>query len=541
MIFQTRMIRNFVFLAFTSISVSTHSQAQGFYDTAPRFGQNSIFGSTKSMGMGGVQMGVGGEGSAQAVNPAAPGLMRKSEIQFSLMPYLNTTSNTFRDGTVSADKSGMPVGNFSLSLTTLKTEDEENPIRAGVFTVSYNRVSVFHRKTVWEGETPLYQNNSSQPSNNSIIDLYLAGANKPGSYPSQTILSDAGGNPIVFNDNFKNDLVMAYSAYLLDTSGGSFVSAFPRSDLLKTGYYDQTLNHGMWNFGYSVNIKEKTYLGVSVGYVRGNYTSEVQYGETIQNVYVDPSNPNFSYLQGFKGVNFQLYKNLDQKQVGVNANVGVVYKFSDEFRVSGAIQLPSLTWISEKYSPSITYDFNGLRDWNDPTKTIEPDKVTWFENSFAYKLRMPAKFRGGFNWIAGKTGMLGVDVEYTDLSTTKLTEGDGGYNFVSENKIIQNTYKPTLNVKAGGELRSGDYRFRLGFAYYPTALKSGATYSNNVLKDTFYYTGGIGARFESWYWDIALVLGYSGTDYNYLPATIDQGISTKISNSQLRFGIGFIL
>jgi len=305
MIIQKRMIGNYIFLVLSIISFPTRTSAQGFYDTAPRFGQNSIFGSTKSMGMGGIQMGVGGEGAALAVNPAAPGLLRKSEIQFSLVPYLNSTSNTFRDGTVSADKSGMPVGSFSLSLTSLKTEDEENPIRAGVFTVSYNRISVFHRKTVWEGETPLYQNNASQPSTNSIIDLYLAGANKPGTFPSQTILKDGNSDPIVFSDNFKNDLVMGYNAYLLDTSGGSFVSAFPRSDLLKAGYYDQTLNHGMWNFGYSVNIKEKTFLGVSIGYVRGNYSSEVQYGETIKNVYVNPGNSDFTYLQGFKGVNFQ--------------------------------------------------------------------------------------------------------------------------------------------------------------------------------------------------------------------------------------------
>jgi long-subunit fatty acid transport protein len=267
----------------------------------------------------------------------------------------------------------------------------------------------------------------------------------------------------------------------------------------------------------------------------------VQYGETIKNVYVDPSNPNFSYLQGFKGVNFQLYKNLDQNQVGINANVGIVQKISDEFRVSAAIQLPSLTWISEKYSPRVIYDYKSLRNWNDPTEPLLSGKVTWFENSFAYKLRMPAKFRGGFNWIAGKKGMLGVDLEYTDLSTTKLTEGDGGYNFVSENKIIRNTYKPTINVKLGGEIRSGDYRFRLGFAYYPSTLKAGSTYTNNVLKDTFYYTGGIGARFETWYWDVAMVLSYSGTDYNYVPASIDQRISTKISNSQLRIGFGFIL
>jgi hypothetical protein len=513
------------------------ASGQGFYDTAPRFGQNSIFGSAKSMGMGGVQMGVGADGSALATNPAAPGMFRKSDIQFSLNPFLTSTSNTFRGGEVNADRSGMPLSSFSISLTSLKNETEPGDFRAGVFTISYNTLGTFNRRSNWEG------NNSQPPSgsftDNSIIDVYLKNSNLPGFYPSNLIGTGANGDQLIFNDNFKNDLVMAYDAYILDSSQNNFVSAFPRSDLRKSGYYDQALYQRNWNFGYSVNFKERLFFGFSIGHFRSNYSSEVQYGEEIQNVYVDPANPNYNYLQQFKGVNFQIYKNLSQKNRGINGNLGLIYKVSDAFRVSGAIQLPTLTWISEKYSPRITANYNGLPYWGGGT-TLGQYDVTWFENDYSYKLRLPAKYRLGLNWIAGKTGMLGADLEYTDFSGARLTEGDGGYNFINENKVIKDSYVPTLNLKLGGEIRYQDLRFRLGFAYMPSPLKSGVYYKNNIPGDAMYYTGGIGGRNETWFWDIALVVGKWDTKYNFVPG-LDEDVRSKVTNSQLRLGLGFIL
>ena len=534
---QKTLVRFWAVITISMFSGSA-SFGQGFFDTAPRFGQSSLFGSAKSMGMGGIQMGTGAEGSALGVNPASPGMFRKSDIQLSLMPYLNSTTNSFRGSEVSADKSGFPIGSFSLSLASLKTEDESGDVRGGVFSVSYNRMAVFNRRSNWEGINNLYQQPNIQ-TDNSIIDGYLKNSNRPGFYPSN-LINPNPDNQLIFNDNFKNDLIMAYNAYILDTSGNEFVSAFPRSDIKKTGYYDQSLNQGMWNIGYSINVKEKVFLGFSLGHVRGDYKSTASYGEEIANVYVDPSNPNYNYLQGFKGVNFQIMKNLEQKQRGINGNLGIIYKVSDAFRLSGSIQLPSLTWVNEKYSPRITANYNGLPNWANSSESLNSYDVKWFENSFAYKLRVPAKYRAGINWIAGKTGMLGVDIEYSDLSTTKLTEGDGGYNFVEENKTIQNTYAPTLNIKTGGEIRYGDMRFRLGFAYYPSPLKSNALYRNNVSKDALFYTGGLGAKYEGWYWDAGIVLGFSQTQYNFVPG-IDQDIQTKFSSSQLRLGIGFNL
>ena len=134
--------------------------------------------------------------------------------------------------------------------------------------------------------------------------------------------------------------------------------------------------------------------------------------------------------------------------------------------------------------------------------------------------------------------MIGVDLEYTDLSKAKLKTGDGGYNFLDENQVIKSNYKSTLNLKVGGEIRVEDLRIRLGYAYYPAALKSGSAFTNNVPTDMQYFTGGLGGRYESWYWDAALVLGFWKTKYTYIPEVMPN-VQSKINSTQFRIGAGF--
>ena len=111
-------------------------KAQGFYDGPFRFGQNSIYGTVKRMGMGGVQMATGADATAQATNPASPALMRRSEIQLSLMPVVNRAENTYLGGMVEASKSRAPIGSFSLALSSPKDEIEPGAFRGGTFTMS---------------------------------------------------------------------------------------------------------------------------------------------------------------------------------------------------------------------------------------------------------------------------------------------------------------------------------------------------------------------------------------------------------------------
>jgi hypothetical protein len=511
---------------------------QNYVEHIPRLGQNGPFGSVRSMGMGGIQMGTGAEGSALAVNPAAPGLLRKSDLQVSLMPYLHTSDNTFRGSAVSADRSGMPIGNFSLSLTNLKSETEGGDFRAGVFTVSYNRQAVYNYRANWEGNVPAVRQ-AGVYLPNSIIDNYLDGSNRPGYFPND-LLSANPDQQLFFNDNFKNDLVMAYEAYILDTANGKFVSAYPRSDLQKSGYHAQKLNHGVWNFGYSVNYKDKLFLGFSFEHNRADYTGETQYAEEIRNVLVDPSNSNYNYFQGFTGVNFQMYRNQSLRKRGVSGNLGLIYKLSDAFRISAAYQLPSLNWITEKYSPRITVQYLNLPFWGNTNENLQFYDVKWTENEFSYKMRLPGKLRAGLTWLAGKSGMAGLEIEYCDWSKARLYEGDRSYNFPTENAQIRNQFQGMLQIKAGGEIRHQDLRFRAGFTLIPENMVKNSEAPDFMHRGEKYFTLGIGARFEEWYWDAGLVLGSFSTRFQTNPY-LNETVESDIRLSQLRLGIGFKL
>ncbi len=503
--------------------------AQGFYETAVRQSQQTIFGSAKSMGMGGNLMGMGADPAALSFNPAATGLARKSSMQMSLMPFLHTANSTFRGSEVSSEQAGMPFGSFAISLAD--RNDEGQGYRGGVFTVSYNRTQQSSRKLSWEGDSPFYQDGGKE-SKNSIIDYWLDNLNQPGYRPDDIILNPQP----VFSDNFKNDVVLAYDAYLLDTSAGSFVSAFPKSDLEKSGSFSQTMNSGNWNFGYAADFEDKFFLGFSVLYHTSAYTADIQYKERIRNVYVDLANPDYPFFQKFRGVDFTLSKSLSQNSRGVGGNIGFLYKASDALRLSAAIQLPTLTWMTEKYSPKINYNYNGLNYLGEVLNTGE---VTWFENEFSYKLRLPARYRIGATWIAGKSGMLEASIEVTNPGLARLYDGDG-YNFTKDNPLISANYGTQVNIRTGGELRFGDYRLRGGFAYLPTALKSDAALRLNVPGDMVFFTGGFGARFDLWYWDAALVTAYYSLKNNYVSG-YDQDISSKINLLQLHLGLGFYL
>ncbi len=502
--------------------------SQGFFETAVRQSQQGIFGSPKAIGMGGTLMGAGADPSALNFNPAATGLSRKSAFQGSLMPFLNTARSEFRGAEVNSDKAGMPFASIGLSLADRQEEGEG--FRGGVFSVSYNRTQISSRNLNWEGQTPFYQ--SGKESKNSIIDYWLDNLNQPGYRPDDIILD----NQPIFADNFKNDVVMAYDAYLLDTADRSFVSAFPKSDLDKSGSFSQSMSTGNWNFGYAADFNDRFFLGFSVLYHTSNYSTSVSYTERIRNVYVDLANPDYPYFQKFRGVEFTLAKELSQSSRGVGANIGILYKLSDQLRLSAAIQLPTLTWMTEKYSPKVNYSFNGLNYFGE---VLGSGEVTWFENEFRYKLRLPARYRAGLTWIAGKSGMLEASLEITNPGNARLYDGDN-YNFTNDNPVLSNNFGTQVNFRSGGEFRLGEYRLRGGFSYLPAAQKSNSSLYLNLPEDQVYLSTGVGARFDLWYWDAALILGWYRVKNNYVSG-YDVDVNTRMNLLQLHLGLGFYL
>lgn len=479
--------------------------------------------------MGGSLMGTGADPAALAYNPASTGLARKSCIQFSLMPFLHNSKSVFRDAEVNSDLSGMPFSSFGLSLAN--RNEEGSGFLGGVFSVSYNRTQHSSRNVNWEGYTPLYQNGAE--SKNSLIDYWLDNLNQPGYFPQDILLDPQP----VFSDNFKNDVVMGYDAYLLDVNSANltFNSSIPKADIDKSGSFSQTMTTGNWNFGYAADFNDRFFLGISVLYHTASFTREIAYTERIRNVYADSADPiKFAKLQKYRGAEFTFRKSMEESSRGVGANLGILYKLNDQFRISAAIQLPTLTWVAELYRPTILWD---LKTAEFPGGAKNIGERAPFENEFRYKLRLPARYRAGITWIAGKTGMLEASVEMTNSGAATLYDGDN-YNFTRDNPLITNNFGTQINFRTGGELRLGEYRLRGGMAFFSSAVKPGAVLSYNIPGNQLSFSAGFGARFDFWYWDAALLSSYFDVKNNYLSG-YDQDVQTSINNIQLHLGAGF--
>jgi hypothetical protein len=533
---KKRILKNLIWVLLAMLCADLTVHAQGYFENAYRFGQSSPYGSVRSMGMGGVQMGTGADASALGTNPASPGMLRHSEFQFSLMPTLTSTTTSFENGIVDASRFQAPIGSFSIALNDLKDDIQPGDFRGGTFTLSYNRMALFNQKNSWEG-TSLLSPKPGDTLSNSLIDYWLANVNKSGLFPSEILGRGSFGGAT-------DDVIMAYRTYLLDVSQNRFISKIPLGDILKQGYWNQSLSQGIWNAGYSANFKDKIYVGASLGYLTCDFSTDLQYGEQWKTVVANPSDPSFAYLQRFKGFNYQITKQQTQTFKAFTGNAGILYKVDDAIRLSAAIQFPSIGWLNETYKARFDANYNGIPYWfnssdpNDPNNySLNKEDTTSLENVFSGKMTLPAKYRLGATYVIGKAGMFGIDLEYTDLSQTRLSEGDGNYSFSEENSVIRSQYRSTLNIRIGGELRFEDFRIRLGYAYYPTALKSNSNFINNIPSDAHYFSGGIGARYETWYWDVALVFGFWDSRFTYVPE-IMKVAETKAQLNQLRMGLG---
>ena len=106
--------------------------------------------------------------------------------------------------------------------------------------------------------------------------------------------------------------------------------------------------------------------------------------------------------------------------------------------------------------------------------------------------------------------MISLDYEYVNYASSRLRHGYDGYNFTSENDIIDQAFKSTSNIRLGAEFRLGLLSFRGGYAYY------GKPYAKGELNENAAYSflsGGIGFRAKSFFADLGYQYGLHEEKY----------------------------
>lgn len=443
-------------------------------------------GTARTMAIGGAMGSLGGDITANYVNPAGIANYKTGEFVFTPAFFLNNNSVNFRGTTNKSNKNGLvlggPIGIVYGAANPYK------PGNSSAISLAVTQTANFNNTTHYSG----YNNYSSFSEQ----------------FAEQAVKGLNGSNI----NNVLNDPQYAYGAapalytYLVDTFAGNTVKALPEFVLAngKALYQQNTLQTtgGIYEIALSFasNHNDKFLIGGGIGLPIINYHSISSFRESDTSAL---HNNNFNF--------FNLIDSFSTKGVGINLKFGIVYKPSQHIRLGFAIHSPSYMWtLKDRRNLNLevnTANYKGLQQVSSQTFTNN----TPGESS--YSLLTPWKFLVSGSYVFSEIenvrkqkGFITADIEYVKHSGSSFysanpdpAAGEKEY-YQSLNQVIKNQYKGVFNFRLGGELKFNVIMARLGFAYYSNPYKDANLKTNKML-----LSGGLGYRNKGFFVDLTYV------------------------------------
>lgn len=201
----------------------------------------------------------------------------------------------------------------------------------------------------------------------------------------------------------------------------------------------------------------------------------------------------------------ELYQDNFTTGEGFSANLGFIYKASNNFRFGLAYQTPI---IYREILQDTNYDQDSDTDFG--KTTFFPGGGRSFSESndrllIEYGLRTPGKLTASAAIIFGKNGLLSFDYINKNYQNLELTSGD----FPVENKFFQDELRDTHTLNAGTEWRFDRLSVRGGYKFEQNPYK--AALDSDNLKG---YSFGWGYDFGGFKLDFAYNKNNSTSFYN---------------------------
>ena len=446
-----------------SLFCMTAAFAQG-PDDACLFSQTFYQGTAKALGMGNALGAVGGDMTAVSINPAGMGIYRSNEFTASLNLMDNHLSSDYYGTTQSGNRFRLSIPNVGYVST--KERSNYRALRFTQFGIGLTRTNDYNIHALSKGINPT----------SSLIDNYLAQID---GYSSDDL-----------QEAFPYTIYPAWQTYLIDIYedeiGPYYSSPVPQGGIWQGQESDFKGRSEEWTFAGSANYAEKLFLGISVNLAHIKREGKRIFSESHPDG-ADPEN-------GFNRWSFT--EDLRSKGWGGSVKVGFIYHAGPWFRFGGAFHSPTLYKINESWQT----DTESEIDWI-TRKYISP------ESYYDYTFIKPLKWVGSMAFVIGQSGMVSLDVEYTNFGAARFKANDFDYDNV--NGEIKQVYGRTLNFRLGSEWNLGGTFLRLGGAYYGSPY--GFSKSNGSVKKA---SIGIGLPVsKSTTFDFAYELTHGKTDY----------------------------
>jgi hypothetical protein len=464
--------------------------AQSYAETALMFSRTKPTGSARIMGMGGAQLSLGGDFSSAYSNPAGLGMYNRSEITFTPGYFDIQTNGSYYSGdNLISDNNTDARTNLNLAGLGLvfSRELQGSRLIRGTFAITLSRTNNFNRNVQYSGTN----------LNTSLIDYFIGQAD--------------GDTPDQFNSGgalYNTVTELAYNNYLVGPETVIDPNGDPTqyfTDVSGTPAQQETIEQeggqNQWNFSYGANLNDKFYLGAGVGIASINYMAQKSYREDFEN------DPLFF---------FDLDESLQIRGSGINVTLGAIARPMDFVTIGLSYSTPTWynltdTWTADMQSRWDNFEYEPDLFLNE--ETAATDQVV-----SEYKLVTPWKVGAGATFFFQKLGLVTVDLERVDYSSAKYQSRTDGVSYDSDNNRISDLYKPTFNVRVGGELRLNEVRFRAGIGGMGDPY---ATQQNDLDQAIYSYSGGVGYRGDKFFIDLGYL--YSTTNGAYRPYTVPGG------------------
>jgi long-subunit fatty acid transport protein len=252
-----------------------------------------------------------------------------------------------------------------------------------------------------------------------------------------------------------------------------------------------------FNIAFSSVHQNKIHLGLALNFYDLNFSQQANLSEFN-------SDENGNELDAF------LYQENFITGSGFSANVGFIYKASQNFRFGLSYQTP--TWFTEVLEESNITDNEGFLG---DTEILVSNDNQIYDNtaggffpsqSFIYRLRTPSNLTASAALIFGKNGLLSVDYSNKNYKGISLS----GADFSVENQAIQNNLRNTHNFNVGSEWRFDRFSVRGGFKY-----EQSPNLTAEQLEDLQGYSLGAGYNFGNFKVDLSYSDNNRTNEYNF--------------------------
>ena len=512
--------------------------AQTVYDAA-KIADKDLNGTARFVGMGGAMSALGGDISTIGTNPAGIGIYRSHDVMTSFSLSSFATDADYMGTKKSADKLRGSFDNLGFVLST--KIGNKTALRYVNFGFNYHKAKSFYGNMEMGG----LLGNQSQSyymawqaggiegwGSNAYTDVNIGWLSALGydGWLITDITTDRTDTPFLDDDG---NQISDVNGNLLYRTPGVYYGLYDNG----TANFHSEQRGGIeqYDFNVSFNIKDRVYLGLTVGVSSVDYNKYTIYSESYDN-----------------GEYYSLTSDNQIVGAGFDVKLGAIirpFEYSP-LRVGLAIHTPtfySLDYKTRAYVESSLYD--PVTGQNEPA-SVATENIVDGDMIREFQLRTPWLFNLSLGYTIGNSWALGAEYEYADYSGMDFSYAGGGA-MDWENNEAGLCLQGVHTLRVGAELKPvPSFSLRAGYNYTTSAYKGDAYKAlavNSLTTDTDFanlkaahtVTLGLGYHTGSFYADLAYKYDTYKSDFYPFMAEGIQPMKETDSRSKVLLTLGY--